>query len=231
MATYNVNEPVLGRLSAFKIDYARLRRSSLEYPETGAGLPRMREIVIGVAKALAIPVQFIEVVLNMECEYPAEKVYRSDMPRLGDSSKRLPNPEYPNPVEWAATLPQYRMGAKQNSGAQIYVGVTQISWSFWQDVKTATPVKAATIVLPQAWWITTLFWQIAAPFIYLDRYRSKFGANTLMVPSIVYALHQQGPGGAEGGFKSILGEQSDRTPRVIKAAQHAMRGSSPATYI
>lgn len=231
MATYNVNEPVLGKLSAFQIDYTALRRASVNFPETGAGLPRMREIVAGVAQALGVPAQFIAVVLNMECEYPEEKVYLSTMPRLGDSAKRLPDPQFPHPVEWAATLAQYRKGAANNKGAQIYIGVTQISWSFWQDVMGHAPMKSARIILPQAWWTTTLFWQIAAPFIYLDRYRSKFGRSALMVPSIVYALHQQGPGGAEGSFSKIIGNQSDRTPRVIRAAQHALRGNSPPIYI
>lgn len=231
MATYNVNQPTLGRLVGFEIDYARLRAMSLMYTETGAGLPRMKEIVEGVADALRIPAQFIEVVLNMECGYPEDKNYLSSMPRIGDGSRRLPDPRYPNPVEWAATLPAYKKNAKTNAGAQIYIGITQISWGFWQDVTSTPGMKDARIILPIAWWTASLYWQIAAPFIYLDRYRSKFPSETQMVPSIVYALHQQGPGGIQKGLKKIVGNQSDKTPRVIKAAQHALRGERPPIYI
>lgn len=231
MATYNVNEPALGRITGFKIDYARLRRDSANFTDTGAGLPRMQEIVAGVARALSIPNQFIEVVLNMECDYPANPIYRSDMPRLGDSNKRLPDPRYPNPVEWAASLPQYRTGAASNKGAQIYIGITQISWSFWQDVVMHQPMVDAHIYLPQAWWMASLYWQIAAPFIYLDRYRDKFKNTTVLVPSIVYALHQQGPGGAQSNFAKIVGDQSNKTPRIIRAAQHAIHGRTPSIYI
>lgn len=231
MATYNVNEPALGRIAGFKIDYAKLRRDSANFTDTGAGLPRMREIIAGVAAALGIPTQFIEVVLNMECGYPEEKVYRSDMPRLGDSRKRLPDPRYPNPVEWAATLPQYREGAKLNRGAQIYIGVTQISWSFWHDVVNHKPMLEARIVLPQAWWMASLYWQVAAPFIYFDRYRDNFPQSTMLVPSVVYALHQQGPGGAQNNFSKIAGTQSGKTPTIIRAAQQAMRGRTPPIFI
>lgn len=231
MATYNVNEPALGRITGFKIDYAKLRRDSANFTDTGAGLPRMREIIAGVADALGIPTQFIEVVLNMECDYPSQPVYRSDMPRLGDSNKRLPDPRYPNPVEWAATLPQYRAGAAMNRGAQIYIGVTQISWGFWRDVMSHSPMVQARVVLPLAWWTASLYWQLAAPFIYLDRYRDKFPGTTVMVPSVVYALHQQGPGGASSNFAKIDGRQSGKTPTIIRAAQHAMRGRTPVMYI
>lgn len=231
MATYNVNQPSLGRLASFKIDYARLRAMSLLCTETGAGLPRMKEIVATVAEAINVPAQFIEVVLNMECSYPEEKTYKSSMPRLGDESKSLPDPNFPNPSEWAASLPQYRKGAKVNKGAQLYIGITQISWGFWQDVTGHAPMKTARIMLPTAWWTASLYWQIAAPFIYLDRYRSKFPSTTELVPSVVYALHQQGPGGIQDGLKKIAGKQSDKTPRVIKAAQHALRGERPAVYI
>lgn len=231
MATYNVNEPVLGRIAGFKIDYALLRRESANFTDTGAGLPRMQEIIAGVARALGVPSQFIEVVLNMECDYPSNPIYQSDMPRLGDSKKRLPDPRYPNPVEWAATLPQYRAGAATNRGAQIYIGITQISWSFWQDVVNHQPMVAARVVLPQAWWMASLYWQIAAPFIYFDRYRNKFPAGTVIVPSVVYALHQQGPGGAQNNFAKVEGNQSSKTPRIIRAAQHAMRGRTPVVYI
>lgn len=231
MATYNVNEPALGRITGFKIDYTKLRRESANFTDTGAGLPRMREIIAGVADALGIPTQFIEVVLNMECDYPSQPIYRSDMPRLGDSKRRLPDPRYPNPVEWAATLPQYRTDAATNRGAQIYIGVTQISWGFWQDVMSHDQMVQARVTLPLAWWTASLYWQIAAPFIYLDRYRSKFPNATLMVPSVVYALHQQGPGGAASNFAKIDGKQSGKTPTIIRAAQHAMRGRTPVIYI
>lgn len=231
MATYNVNEPELGRIAGFKIDYARLRRESINFQDTGAGLPRMREIIAGVAGALGVPTQFIEVVLNMECDYPATQVYRSDMPRTGDSKKRLPDPRYPNPIEYAATLPKYRAGAATNKGAQMYIGITQISWGFWHDVTNHTPVKNARIMLPLAWWTAPLYWQIAAPFIYFDRYRASFRSSTVMVPSVLYALHQQGPGGARKDFSEILGRQSGKTPRIIRAAQQAMRGRTPAVYI
>lgn len=231
MATYNVNEPALGRVGGFKIDYVKLRRDSANFTDTGAGLPRMREIVAGVAAALGIPSQFIEVVLNMECNYPEEKVYQSDMPRLGDGRKRLPDPRYPNPSEWAATLPKYREGAKANAGAQMYIGVTQISWGFWQDVTTAEGMVSSRTVLPQAWWMASLYWQIAAPFVYFDRYRNKFPGTTVLVPSVIYALHQQGPGGAQNNFAKIVGNQSGKTPKIIRAAQSAMRGRTPNIYI
>lgn len=231
MATYNVNEPALGRIAGFKIDYAKLRRESANFTDTGAGLPRMREIIAGVADALGIPSQFIEVVLNMECDYPSRLIYRTDMPRLGDSNKRLPDPRYPNPIEWAATLPKYKAGAATNKGAQIYVGITQISWGFWQDVTSHRPMMNARVVLPQAWWMASLYWQMAAPFIYFDRYRNKFPSGTVMVPSVVYALHQQGPGGAQNRFSKITGKQSGKTPKIIRAARSAMRGRTPVVYI
>lgn len=231
MVPYNVNEPVIGRLTGFQIDYAALRAASVQFTDTGAGLPRLKEIISGASKALRIPKEFIEVVLHMECGYPEDKVYKSSMPRLGDASKRLPNPEYPHPGDWAASQARYRVGAQANANTQRYIGITQISWGFWKDIRETAGMQSARIILPAAWWEASLFWQIVAPFVYLDRYRSKFPVATVLTPAVVYALHQQGPGGAEDQFNVIIGKQSGKTPNVIKAAQHAMQGRRTAVYI
>lgn len=227
----NVNAPVLGRISGFKIDYSALRRASLDFSDIAAGVPRMREMIAALATALSIPTQFVDTILFMECGYPEEKVYRSSMPRLGDGNKPFPNPSYPHPSEWAAGQKAYKAGAQQNKKSQIYIGITQISWSFWQDVRTHAPMVSNRIVLPEVWWQTSLFWQMAAPFIYFDRYKSKLPSTTLMVPAIVYAMHQQGPGGAQGRFTNIIGDQSSFTPRVIKAARGAIEGREVEVWI
>lgn len=125
--------------------------------------------------------------------------------------------------------PVYRAAATRDDGSTDYRGITQASKGFWTDVIVRARLKGWVIdaTVPEH---ATLFEQIAAPFVYLDRYR-KAVAGHLFTPAMIYALHQQGPGAAERKFKSVAGSQSSSSLRAIRVAQLGARGKSASLYL
>lgn len=123
----------------------------------------------------------------------------------------------------------YRAAATRDDGSTDYRGITQASRGFWTDVIVRARLKGWVIAatVPEN---ASLFEQIAAPFIYLDRYR-KSVKNHLFTPAMIYALHQQGPGAAEGKFASVSGSQSATSLRAIQVARLGARGKRSSLYL
>lgn len=116
----------------------------------------------------------------------------------------------------------YRANATRDDGSPRYRGITQASQGFWTDVVGHARGKGFNIRAsrPEN---ATLFEQIAAPFVYLDRYRKSVSGH-LVTPAMIYALHQQGPGEATRGFRNIAGSQSKRSIAVVEIATNGARG-------
>lgn len=113
----------------------------------------------------------------------------------------------------------YRSSMRGGAGNH-YVGPTQIGSDFWKDVITHKP----SLKLPANRVDATLEMQIAAPYIYADRYRKVMESkNYPFDVAFVYALHQQGSGAATLGFPRIAGTQSKRSIPVVKSVQHFTR--------
>lgn len=123
----------------------------------------------------------------------------------------------------------YRSVATRDDGSTRYRGITQASKPFWLDVVAHAAARGFKISarVPEN---ATLFEQIAAPFIYLDRYRS-YVARHLFTPAMIYALHQQGPGAAKKNFARVAGKQSGRSLIAVRAAQQGARGRAVPTYL
>lgn len=123
----------------------------------------------------------------------------------------------------------YRAAATRDDGSTTYRGITQASQGFWTDVIVRARKKGWSIsaTAPER---ATLFEQIAAPFIYLDRYRASVKGH-LFTPAMIYALHQQGPSAAEGGFRRVAGSQSENSLKAIRVAQQGARGKQQSLYL
>lgn len=123
----------------------------------------------------------------------------------------------------------YRAAATRDDGSTLYRGITQASIGFWSDAHEWAEKKGLKLSArrPEA---ASLEEQIAAPFIYLDRYRASVRAH-LFTPAMIYALHQQGPGGAESGFVKPIGEQSGRSLEVVRVARLGARGIAKALWL
>lgn len=116
----------------------------------------------------------------------------------------------------------YRANAPRDDGSLRYRGITQASVDFWSDVYNHANSKGFRLRArrPEN---CSLFEQICAPFIYLDRYRRSVGGH-LVTAAMIYALHQQGPGEAERGFSRIAGSQSKRSVGVVQIATNGAKG-------
>lgn len=125
--------------------------------------------------------------------------------------------------------PSYRAASTRDDGSLLYRGITQASKGFWSDVYEHAETKGLKLSArrPEA---ASLEEQIAAPFIYLDRYRETVRRH-LFTPAMIYALHQQGPGGAESGFVKPIGEQSGLSLEVVRAARFGARGIAKAVWL
>lgn len=123
----------------------------------------------------------------------------------------------------------YRSAATRDDGSLLYRGITQASMPFWMDVRSHATSKGWNIRAsrPEN---ASLFEQIAAPFVYLDRYRKRVESH-LFTPAMIYTLHQQGPGAAKSGFANVAGGQSSVSLRAVKAAQLGARGRQVSVYL
>lgn len=231
----NVNQPELGAARGYKFDMKRVKlfQNQPLAKLTSVSSAQFGQVIDLVAQALRIPYEFVEVIVRLESGYPNRLVtYSNTMARIGDSGKRLPDWRYPNPIEYSARKggPYYGL-ANVNRGAQIYIGVTQISFDFWDDVRKEA--ASAGINLPAKWFGASIFEQVLAPFLYFNVYSRYYASTAVLVPSLIYALHQQGPGFIQKGLPigEEIGKQSGVTPTVLKAAHHANRGVVRNTYI
>lgn len=125
--------------------------------------------------------------------------------------------------------PNYRAASTRDDGSPLYRGITQASKGFWFDVYEQAEKKGLKLSArrPEA---ASLEEQIAAPFIYLDRYRASVRGH-LFTPAMIYSLHQQGPGGAESGFVKPIGEQSGRSLDVVRVARLGARGIAKTAWL
>lgn len=125
--------------------------------------------------------------------------------------------------------PKYRAASTRDDGSPLYRGITQASKDFWFDVYERAEKKGLKLSArrPEA---ASLEEQIAAPFIYLDRYRVSV-RDHLFTPAMIYSLHQQGPGGAESGFARPIGEQSGRSLEVVRVARLGARGIAKTAWL
>lgn len=231
----NVNQPELGLASRYKFNMKQVN-AFREHPIaklTSVSLTQFKQVIDLVAQALQIPYEFVEVIVHLEAGYPDRlNTYSNTMARIGDGSKRLPDWRYPNPIEYSARKGGPFHGlANVNRGAQIYIGVTQISFDFWTDVRKEA--ASAGIRLPAKWFGASIFEQVLAPFLYYNSYKHYYSDKAILVPSLIYALHQQGPGFIKQGLPigREIGRQSGVTPTVLKAAHYANKGIVKAVYL
>lgn len=223
----NYNYPELGSKEEFKLDLSRLNSAlaanSIVGPVSTTGMGGVLSLA---AQVTGFPLEFFEVVLELEASYPSRALYSSKMPRDGDSLKPLPDPRYPHPSAWSARPgAKYHGLANVNRGTQIYIGVTQISFEFWYDVKAELlSVGVDRAYLPAKWWEAPLLIQVIAPLVYFKLYGKTYPRGTLVTPSTVYMLHQQGPGWAANGMKQLAGVQSVKTNVIVDAARKASTG-------
>lgn len=218
------NYPDLGPRERFVLDLSRLNSvlaiNSSVGPVSATGMSRIIDLA---AQATRIPYEFFETVLELEVSYPNRNSYSSKQPRDGDSNKRLPDPRYPHPSAWSAQPGKKYYGlANVNKNTQIYIGVTQMSFEFWDDVRKELNSKGVNRkYTPLAWWDAPLLVQIIAPLVYFSLYRRKYPSGTLVTPATVYMLHQQGPGWVQGGMKRPAGRQSLKTSTILQQARQA----------
>lgn len=218
----NYDQPNLGPVSSFSLKLDTLNQA-LSYnssvgPVTATG---MASIISLASQVTGLPYEFFETVLELEVSYPEKPSYASNTPRGGDSHKPLPDPRYPHPSAWSARKggPYYGL-ANVNKNAQIYIGITQISHGFWDDVrKDFITAGVNRSYLPITWWKAPLLIQLIAPLVYFVRYKHYYGKGATVTPSTVYMLHQQGPGWVDRGMPELAGRQSVKTAAVLRSAR------------
>lgn len=233
MSDVNYNAPSLGERSTFNLDLSRLNQVlAINSITSRTSAEEMAVILDLAAQATKIPLEFFETVLALEVSYPQRVLYFSAMPRDGDGSKPLPDPRYPHPSAWSARPPAngkpagpYYGLANVNKGTQIYIGVTQMSFDFYSEIKSyMLNAGVQREYLPQKWWEAPLLVQVIAPLVYFMLYKSMYPRDAEVTPSTVYMLHQQGPGWVKSGMKDLAGKQSVRTSAVVTQARQAARG-------
>lgn len=233
MSYFNYNEPSIGTRKSFSLHLATLNgylsASSSAGPVDARQMGRILDLA---SQATRIPLEFFETVLKLEASYPDRSQYSSAMPRDGDGSKPLPDSRYPHPSAYSARPPSkgrpagpYYGLANVNRGTQIYIGVTQMSFDFWGEVKTEL-LKAGIKreYLPAQWWTAPLLVQVIAPLVYYKLYGRYYDEDSLVTPATVYMLHQQGPGWVQNGLRDLAGVQSVATKAVVRQARQAAAG-------
>lgn len=124
---------------------------------------------------------------------------------------------YPNRSTYRSTMPR-------DDGSRLYIGITQVSTGFWTDVQRQ--VRAKGLVAWPNRMEATLEQQMAAPFIYADKYRNTRDDDTNGIslqdfplsPALLYAFHQQSFGGLRSKFTKLNGVQSGVSVEVVKSA-------------
>lgn len=87
---------------------------------------------------------------------------------------------------------------KQQEGG--YVGVMQTGAGNWHDCLEWVQLRKLPYQLPRNRADASLEEQIAASFLYFERYRTKARvANKVLTPVLYYFLHNQGPGAVAKG--------------------------------
>lgn len=128
--------------NAWGINYPALKQVFARFKQTIVSAKEMEPIIDAVAAALNVPSQAVQVVLHLECGWPDH-------------------------IERAKT--GYRASMTRDDGSTSYRGVTQAGKGFWIDVSGRYKAKGIIVAgVPER---ATLAEQIAAPFVYLDRYR------------------------------------------------------------
>lgn len=233
MSNFNTNEPSLGSRDEFKLDLSRFNQLLKVASDAGpVDSRKMGQLLSFAAQATKIPLEFFETVLRLEASYPDRATYSSTMPRDGDGRKRLPDPRYPHPSAYSARPPKdgrpagpYYGLANVNRDTQIYIGVTQMSFDFYNEIKTVLLKSGIERqYLPAAWWQAPLLVQVIAPLVYFELYKRFYPTNALVTPATVYMLHQQGPGWVDNGMRDLKGNQSIATVAVVRAARKAATG-------
>lgn len=233
MSNLNYNQPSIGSRASFSLDVSRLNPILAMNATTGpASASEMSRVLDLVAQATRIPLEFFETVLALEASYPDRSLYSSKMPRDGDGSKPLPDSRYPHPSAYSARPPSkgrpagpYYGLANVNKGTQIYIGVTQMSFDFYNEVKTWLLSEGVRReYLPAQWWLAPLAIQVVAPLVYYAMYGRYYSKDALVTPATVYMLHQQGPGWVQNGLQTLSGKQSIKTAAVVQSARRAAAG-------
>lgn len=233
MSYFNYNVPELGGVRDFKLKLSQLNAAIAVSPSTGPiKATEMGRLLSLAAQATQIPLEFFETVLKLEASYPDRDVYSSGMPRDGDGGLRLPDARYPHPSAYSARPPKagkpagpYYGLANVNRNTQIYIGVTQMSFDFYNEVKTYMLKEGVDRkYLPARWWEAPLLVQVVSPLVYFMLYKRFYPASALVTPATVYMLHQQGPGWVQGGMKDLSGRQSTETVAVVRSARKAAAG-------
>lgn len=117
--------------------------------------------------------------------------------------------DFPNHPEW--------MNTKVRNGG--YVGVMQTGAGNWYDCLEWIQLKKLPYSLPRNRTEASLEEQIAASFLYFERYRAKAKlSNKVMTPVLYYLLHNQGPGAVAKGTISRVNynAQSDVLRPVLR---------------
>lgn len=192
--------------NSWGINYPALKQVLARHTETSASVDELGEIMEAVAPALGVPVQAVQAVIHLECGWP-DHVGRM---RTG-----------------------YRSSMPRDDGSTLYRGVSQASKSFWIDVSERLQQKGIQVAgVPER---ASLAAQIAAPFVYADRYRrSPVNGNYLtdwpLTPGIIYSFHQQSRQGLGNRFSKVAGNQSGASTRVVLATGRMYRRSAQTEF-
>lgn len=195
--------------NAWGINYPALKQVFARFKQTIASATEMEPIIDAVAAALNVPSQAVQVVLHLECGWP-DHIGRA---KTG-----------------------YRASMTRDDGSTSYRGVTQAGKGFWIDVSGRYKAKGITVAgVPER---ATLAEQIAAPFVYLDRYRNTaINGRRLtewpLTPGLVYSFHQQSLQGLGSTFKQLTNASGQSGPslNVIRTTAKLHRRAAPMTFI
>lgn len=195
--------------NAWGINYPALKQVFSSFKQTIVSAEEMVPIIDAVAAALNVPSEAVQVVLHLECGWP-------------DHTGRAKT--------------GYRSSMTRDDGSTSYRGVTQASKGFWIDVSGRYKDKGiAVAAVPER---ATLAEQIAAPFVYLDRYRNTVRNDRRLTewpltPGLVYSFHQQSLQGLSSTFKQLTNAagQSGPSLKVIRTTAELYRRAAPTKFI
>lgn len=117
--------------------------------------------------------------------------------------------DFPNRPDW--------MNTKVRNGG--YLGVMQTGAGNWYDCLEWVRLRKYPYKLARNRGEASIEEQIAASFLYFERYRSKANlANKTLTPVVYYMLHNQGPGAVARGTisQAAYSSQSDALRPVLR---------------